>query len=215
MTEQVTNEQWRNLTLGRAGFLKGSNGVRPIVCRCELLVEIFGEQMMYEWSRECEARCKGKWVKLEDPSWTAARPQKDANLTPTLDPGPHTPPSPPRCPISCLFSFILQMTHLSIFVISLLRIWWIHWNSHIHSTRPQQREQKSSCLAHFFVPLCLSLYSEFPAFPLSFSGQSGEAQSYVSSPGGTGSSSPRLLHLHLHLSPGAANLNLPVLSGVL
>lgn len=84
--EQVTNEQWRNLTLGRAGFLKGSNGVRPIVCRCELLVEIFGEQMMYEWSRECEARCKGKWVKLEDPSWTAARPQKDANLTPPYSP---------------------------------------------------------------------------------------------------------------------------------
>lgn len=85
-------------------FIGSSNRVKSIVSQRGVWLEIFGmikhgcvsissvKQIMYEWRRECEERCKGKWLKLEDPSWTAALSQRDVNLIPTLDLRPSRPP---------------------------------------------------------------------------------------------------------------------------
>lgn len=121
----------------------GSDGVKPVVSQRAVLVEIFAmikcacvsissvKQIMYEWKRECEVQCKGKRVKLEAPSWTAARSQ---------DLRPHTHPSPllanPHSPASvsplgafgsgCLLFFQLN-TSLSFFLS--LKIPSTHWKS--------------------------------------------------------------------------------------
>lgn len=99
-----------------------------------------------------------EWLKLEDPSWTAAWSQRVVNLIPSLDPQLLSP--------------------LSLILFSLLPLFLLFFPAWTESRWGDAGPRLSSSGCCFLIP------SSF-------------------------------LHIHLSITPGAANLDLPVLSGAL
>lgn len=212
-------------------FLGGSDGVKSAVSQCRVLVEIFGmiqracvsissvKQIMYGWKGECEARCKGKWLKLEHPSWTAAWSQRDVNLIlPWIHAAPHTPTPPTHYPLHPSLLLLAQIalyppyyiffnpfSYVSQFLV--LLFWaentsvYVHNYLHIIIFFFPLHVSVCHSLNHISCLLVLLFCSDFPSSSQRGLCPGGVAQGHVSAPRGAVSPSPPLSFTSISLSP--------------